>query len=64
MDDNLYAAAEQVVAEVVMDSDVDFGLISDSGTVDNLMENGYPISMIADGNVPHNVVLDHIIWLN
>lgn len=59
-----YSAAEQVVADVVMDSDVDFGLISDTGTVDNLVESGYSLREIASGNIPHNVILDHLIWLN
>lgn len=59
-----FEIAESVVAEIIMDSDVDFGLVSDTGTVENLIENGYTIGAIVDGKVPHNVVLDNIAWLN
>lgn len=61
---NIYELAETFVAEVIMDSDVDFGLVSDTGTVENLIENGYTIGAIVDGKVPHNVVLDNIAWLD
>lgn len=64
MASNLFSQAEQIVAEIVMDSDVDFGLISDTGTVDNLVENGYSLRTIAAGDIPHNVVLDNIAWLD
>lgn len=56
--------AEQAVFDLCERHGVDFSQVSDTGTVENLMENhGYSYGDIANGEVAKEHFLDSICWL-
>lgn len=42
---------------------IDTERISDTGTVENIVDRGYSVEDVANGKVPSLVILDNISWL-
>lgn len=55
--------AEIYVYDFLDNNGVDTEEISDTGTVENLLDCGFSITQISEGRVPAHTILDNISWL-
>lgn len=59
----MFEQAEDYVYKIVASEGIDTERISDTGTVENLREEGYTLEDISEGRVPTPTVLDNIVFL-
>lgn len=56
--------AEAMVYDMLDSAGINTELISDTVTVENLLDEGYTLTMIAEGMVNRQQLLDNIAWLD
>ena len=61
--DTMFEQAEDFIYRAVAAEGVDTERISDTGTVENLREEGYTLEDISAGRVTTSTILANIVWL-
>ena len=59
----MFEQAEDFIYNFLDTHGIDTERISDTGTVDNLREEGFTLEDISKGRVPDQTILDNIVWL-
>lgn len=59
----MFEQAEDFIYNFLADEGQDTERISDTGTVENLREEGFTLEDIFSGRVPGPTILDNIAWL-
>lgn len=59
----MFEQAEDFIYRAVAAAGTDTERFSDTGTVENLREEGFTLEDISEGRVPTSTILDNIVWL-